>query len=127
VENGVDALLLCARAPAAALGKKYNITNGEPLRLWEIINRLCDALGYPRPQKHLPLRLADSTAALMEGIYRLIPAQPEPPLTRYIVSVVANSTTLDISAARAELGYQPTISIETGFQTFIRWWKETHP
>ena len=32
VENAVDALLLAGESPSATLGKKYNITNGEPVR-----------------------------------------------------------------------------------------------
>ena len=31
VGNVVESLLLCAKAPASCFGKKYNITNGEPL------------------------------------------------------------------------------------------------
>ena len=57
---------------------------------------------------------------------RLLPSQPEPPLTRYTVGVIANSTTLDISAARRDLGYHPRISVEEGFEKFIDWWKKKH-
>ena len=127
VENVVDALLLCARSPESTLGHKYNITNGEPVPLWEMIKKLCAALGYPYPRRRIPYALADGAAALLEGFYRLLPGQPEPPLTRYTVSIIANSTTLDIRSARKDLGYTPAVSIEAGFQQFIKWWKETHP
>jgi nucleoside-diphosphate-sugar epimerase len=40
--------------------------------------------------------------------------------------MMANSTTLDISAARKELGYQPKVSVEEGVQRFLKWWKENH-
>jgi 2-alkyl-3-oxoalkanoate reductase len=63
----------------------------------------------------------------LEGIYHLTPGQPEPPLTRYTVSVIAKSTTLDITAARKDLGYKPHISIDEGFSRFIQYWKENHP
>jgi nucleoside-diphosphate-sugar epimerase len=42
------------------------------------------------------------------------------------VSMMANSTTLDISAARNELGYQPKVSVEEGVSRFLKWWKETN-
>ena len=48
VENVVDALLLCAASPTATLGKKYNITNGEPTPLWPLIEKLCAALAACR-------------------------------------------------------------------------------
>ncbi|HRJ41174.1 MAG: NAD-dependent epimerase/dehydratase family protein [Caldilineaceae bacterium] len=123
VENVVDALLLCAASPLATLGKKYNITNGEPTPLWPLIEKLCMALSYPYPKRHIPYPLADGVAALLEVVYCLLPGQPEPPLTRYSVALLAKNTTLDISAARRELGYQPRVSVAEGFQDFVEWWQ----
>lgn len=123
VENVVDALLLCAESPKSTLGKKYNITNGQPVVLWDMVRKVAAALGYPPPRGHIPYRIADAFAGLLEMTHRLLPSQPEPPLTRYTVGVIANSTTLDISAARRDLGYHPRISVEEGFEKFIDWWK----
>ena len=126
VENVVDALLLCAEAPEAVLGRKYNITNGEPLPLWDLIRRVCDALGYEFPHSRISYPLAFDLAAALETFSQLLPGQPEPMLTRYMVGVLAKSTTLDISAARRDLGYVPRVSVEEGFQRFTRWWQEEH-
>jgi nucleoside-diphosphate-sugar epimerase len=125
IENVVDALLLCADAGQHTLGKKYNISNGEPVVLWDLIEKIAKSLGYHLAGWHVPYGLADFLAGLMEVIYRFIPGRPEPPLTRYSVGIVALSTTLDITAARQELGYTPRISIEEGVEKFIGWWKET--
>lgn len=122
VGNVVDALLLCAAAPNTALGKKFNITNGQPVRLWDMIKRVADGLGHPFPTRHIPYRAADALATVLEGIYRLLPGQPEPPLTRYTVSVLALDATLDIQAAQCELGYQARVSIEQGIDEFVCWW-----
>jgi nucleoside-diphosphate-sugar epimerase len=84
---------------------------------------VAQTLDYPFPKKKIPYKLADTLAGALEIIYRLAPGQPEPPITRYTVSVLANSATLDISAARQELGYKPRISIETGFDEFVQYWK----
>ncbi|RLT42089.1 MAG: NAD-dependent epimerase/dehydratase family protein [Chloroflexi bacterium] len=123
VENVVDALLLCAASPTATLGKKYNITNGEPTPLWPLIEKLCAALGYEYPRRHVPYRVADGAAALLEVVYRLLPGQPEPPLTRYSVALLAKNATLDISAARQELNYQPRVSVAEGLRRFVAWWQ----
>jgi len=125
IQNVVDALLLCADSPAHTLGKKYNISNGEPVQIWKLIERICDDLGYPHPARKIPHKAAHAAAGALEFIYSLIPFSPEPPLTRLSVSMMANSTTLDISAAKNELGYQPNISVEEGVQRFLKWWKET--
>lgn len=127
VENVVDALILCAQSNVSTLGKKYNVTNGEPRPLWGMIKRLCNALDLPFPTRPIPHGVVDKVAGMMEFAYRLLPDQPEPPLTRYGVGVLAMSTTLDISAARRDLGYEPRVSIDDGFDAFVRWWKETHP
>jgi nucleoside-diphosphate-sugar epimerase len=124
VENVVDALLLCADAPEVLLGRKYNITNGEPLPLWGLIRRVCDALGYEFPRRSISYPLALGLATALEVVSTLLPGHPEPLLTRYMVGILAKSTTLDISAARRDLGYLPRIPVEEGFQRFVDWWKK---
>jgi nucleoside-diphosphate-sugar epimerase len=124
VQNVVDALLLCADSPAYTLGKKYNISNGEPVKIWELIARICDELDLPHPTRRVSHQTAHIGAGAIELLYSLIPYSPEPPLTRLSVSMLANNTTLDISAARSELGYQPNVSVEEGVQRFLRWWRE---
>jgi nucleoside-diphosphate-sugar epimerase len=124
IQNVVDALLLCAESPANTLGKTYNISNGEPVKIWELVERICDELNLPRPQQKISQRTAHAAASVIEFFYSLIPYSPEPPLTRVTVSMLANNTTLDISAAKNELGYQPNVSVEEGVQKFLKWWKE---
>jgi nucleoside-diphosphate-sugar epimerase len=124
VENVVDALLLCIESPSSTLGKKYNLTNGEPMPLWPLIERLCGALGYEFPRRQISYSLALWLAGVLEGISLLLPGQPEPFLTRYMVGVLAKSTTLDISAARRDLGYQPRFSVDEGFERFVHRWQK---
>jgi nucleoside-diphosphate-sugar epimerase len=126
VENVVDALLLCALSPADSLGKKYNITNGEQVELWDIVKSIADALGFPVPQKHISYKLMDSLARVVEIIYSMLPGQPEPPFTRYSVGVLALGFTLDISEAEHDLGYRPQVSIQEGLEEVIKSWKETN-
>ncbi|MCB0102229.1 MAG: NAD-dependent epimerase/dehydratase family protein [Anaerolineales bacterium] len=126
IQNVVDALLLCAESPKSTLGKKYNISNGEPVKIWGLVNRICDELGFPHPSRKISRNAAHYVGGAFEFLYSLIPYSPEPPLTRMSVSMLANSTTLDISAAKNELGYQPKISVEEGVQRFLKWWKETN-
>jgi nucleoside-diphosphate-sugar epimerase len=123
IENVVDALLLCADSPNYTLGKKYNITNGEPVRLWEMVEKLCQRLDLKYPTQRLPYPFVDKVAGVMEFVARLLPGQPEPPLTRYSVAMISLTTTLDITAAKNDLGYKPRVSNEAGFEKFVEWWK----
>jgi nucleoside-diphosphate-sugar epimerase len=125
IENVVDALLLCARSPEDTLGKKYNISNGEPVKIWKLIERICDELHFPHPKRTISQQTANNVAGVLESVYSLIPFHPEPPLTRISVSMLANNTTLDISAAKSELGYGPRVSVDEGFHKFIEWWRGT--
>jgi len=124
IENVVDALLLCAESPDHTFGKKYNITNGEPIRLWAMIEKLCQRLNLKYPTQRLPYPLVDRIAGALEFVARLLPNQPEPPVTRYSVAMISLSTTLDITAAKNDLGYQPRVSNEEGFEKFVEWWKK---
>jgi nucleoside-diphosphate-sugar epimerase len=125
IENVVDALLLCAESPANTLGKKYNISNDEPVKIWKLVERICTELNLQPPKRKISYSTANAAATVLEFIYTLIPTHPEPPLTRISVSMMANSTTLDISAAKNELGYQPKVSIDEGVDLFMKWWKGT--
>jgi nucleoside-diphosphate-sugar epimerase len=123
IDNVVDALLLCAESPAETLGKKYNITNGEPVKLWEMIERACSELGLSYPVRRISHTLAHAVAGMFEAFHLLLPWQYEPFLTRYGVFVISQNVTLDISAARRDLKYNPRVTVDEGFIKFIEWWK----
>lgn len=123
IENVVDALLLCASAPEIYVGNTYNITNGEPLILWDAIQHLAQRLGYPPPTYRLPKPMVFALAGAIENAYRWLNITSEPPLTRYSVGVLTQTQTLDISAARRDLGYQPRVSNDEAFERYITWWQ----
>lgn len=60
-----------------------------------------------------------AVAWALERASQLTRARPEPPLTRYSVSVLADSMTLDISKAQSALGYHPQVSVDQGLTRFI--------
>jgi nucleoside-diphosphate-sugar epimerase len=55
----------------------------------------------------------------LEMLYARLPGYPEPPLTRYTVGVLAHNATLDVGAARRELGYRPRVTVEEGFLRYV--------
>lgn len=125
VDNVVDALLLGRDATKEALGRKYNITNGEPVRLHAILEKLFARLEMPYRPRPIPYAVASGLAGTMELVSRTLLGGKEPLLTRYSVGVLAKSQTLDISAAREMLGYRPRVSVDEGLEAFVAWWRET--
>ena len=123
VDNAVDALLLAAEAPSSAMGRTYNITNGEPVHLSDVLQKLFDRLDVPMRGRPIPYSAGYMLAGAMELAARVLPGQPEPLLTRYTVALLAKSQTLDISAARQSLGYSPRIPIDEGIERFADWWR----
>lgn len=124
VDNVVDSLLLCADSDSGTLGKKYNITNGEPMYFIDLLTRLFQQLNTEFRPRRISFDTVYRTAAFMELLAKTILFGKEPVLTKYTVGILAKSQTLSIVSAQEELGYQPRISIEQGIQQFVRWWNE---
>ncbi|NIK75183.1 nucleoside-diphosphate-sugar epimerase [Paenibacillus castaneae] len=124
IDNVTEALLCCLRADSSTLGQKYNITNGEPVQLFDLLSRLFERLDTPFHYKSIAYPVGFAAAALMESVAKLPWVKKEPLMTRYTVGILAYSQTLDISRAERELGYRPIVTIDEGIQRFCQWWKE---
>lgn len=123
VDNVVDALLLCKDCPDSLLGRVFNITNGEPMYLSTLLDKLSHKLNYSFKFRPISYNIAYWAAATMELLANTLLFGKEPILTRYTVGLLAFSQTLDITAAVKELGYKPRVSIEEGLDIFVKWGK----
>ena len=99
--------------------KIYNITNDEPIRLKDVLNKLFTALDLPVVYKNIPWKLIKPVSHLLENIAKL--TQREPMLTPYSAGILAFSQTLDISRAKQELGYAPIHSVDEGIERYVAW------
>lgn len=112
VENVVHGMRLAAERGGA--GEAYFVTDGEPVRFREFVTALLEASGVEPPTRSLPSPVAGAVAAAGETAWRLLPLPGAPPLTRLAYWLSAQQCTLDISKARAELGYEPVVTREAG-------------
>lgn len=124
LDNAVQAVERALRAPDSACGQIYNISNGEAVRLWDVLRWLCQELSLPPPRGRLPRPAAALLGGALELWHRALHPRVEPKLTRYNVEVLACTMTLDIRRARTQLGYAPTVSVQEGLERFVAWWKE---
>ncbi len=122
VDNVVESLLLARHAPAAA-GHTYFVTNGESVRLWDLIAKVLIGLDLAPPARHVPLHAAMAFASALESLHRAMPQLGEPRLTRYTVALLGCSQTLDISAARRDLAYSPAVNMATAVARTIAWFR----
>ena len=124
MQNLNDVLFSGLLAGSAALGQVYNISNGEPVPLWDAVNYVLQQMGLPPVTRHLPYPVAYSLAALNEGVCKLLPGKPEPTLFRLGVAVMAKYFSLDISRAREYLDYDPQVSLWTALDEFCAWYAQ---
>ncbi|MFJ3058251.1 NAD-dependent epimerase/dehydratase family protein [Herbaspirillum sp. NPDC087042] len=120
VDNVVDAVVLGLRH-AGPVGT-YNISNGEPIEAARLFVRLGEAFGIPIRTVHRSYTMADMAARGLEAWARII-SRKEPVITRYSLGAIAFSQTLDLTRARAELGYEPGIGLDEAIIRTAAWWK----
>ncbi|WP_043307040.1 NAD(P)-dependent oxidoreductase [Pseudomonas sp. ML96] len=123
VQNLNDALFSSLLAAGPALGKVYNISNGAPVPLWDVVNFVLRRFDLPPVTKRMPFALAYGAATLNETVCKLLPGRPEPGLFRLGVAVMARDFSLDISRARQYLDYEPQVPIWDALEEFCTWWK----
>lgn len=124
VANLARLVAQCVKADVVADGRAYNVTNGDPIRVGDLVAKLFVAMGREVRLVPVPRGVAVAVAGIAERIALIRPGRPEPRLTRYGVGVLGYSQTLDISRARRELNYTPAVSIDQGIERYVRWWKQ---
>lgn len=111
VENVAVAVRLAAEA-SDVHGEAFNISNGDPRPFRALLEQLLAALDIEPRFRAVPARAAYALGGILEGVCAVLPGRPEPPMTRYTVTTIAHSQTLDISKARRMLGYEPVVSLD---------------
>jgi nucleoside-diphosphate-sugar epimerase len=124
IDNAADAHLLAADrlAPGSPIaGKAYFISQGNPLRLWDLVNRILDTAGLPPVTRSIPVPIAYIAGCMCEAIYGLLRVQSEPPMTRFLARELSTAHWFNIDAARRDLGYDPAVSVEEGLSRLRDW------
>lgn len=119
IDNAADAHLLAADAlapEAACAGKAYFISNGEPVGLWDMVNRMLAATGLSPVTRTVPVPVAQVLAWGFETAARLTRSEREPRLTRFVVSEMSTAHWFNIAAARRDFGYEPKVSVDEGLR-----------
>lgn len=128
IDNAADAHIQAAdrlTIGGSVAGKAYFISNGEPLPIWDLVNKLLAAGGLPPVRRAVPKWAAFAAGAACETVYRALGATTEPPMTRFVAQELATAHWFNLSAAFRDLDYRPRVSIEEGLRR-LEAWLRTH-
>lgn len=119
IENAANAHLLAADVlvpGAACAGRAYFISNGEPIELWDMVNRMLAAAGLPPVTRSVPVPVALALAWSFETFARVTGSTKEPRLTMFMAREMSTAHWFDIAAAKRDFGYVPRVTTEEGLR-----------
>lgn len=118
----VDALDRVAPGAACA-GKPYFISQGQPIALEEMVNRLLRSCGQPPVTKRISPAIAKIAGKVFETVWRAAGKQDDPPMTAFLAEQLSTAHWFNIGAAKRDLDYQPRITIAEGMLRLQEWWQ----
>ncbi len=124
IDNAATAHVLAAdrlKQEPGLSGRVYFISQGEPVSAWDMIDAILTAAGRAPVKGAVPHGLARAMGFFIEKIYSGLRLPGEPPMTRFIADALARTHWFDISAARRDLGYTPTVSTAEGLERLAAW------
>jgi dihydroflavonol-4-reductase len=120
IDDVVEGLRLCGEVPHAA-GRTYIIAGAEVRMLNDVIQLVADEAGVPPPKLRVPVWPIWMAGAACEAV--CLPFRIEPPLYRRRVEFFTKSRAFDISRARAELGFAPSVGLREGIRRTLLWYR----
>jgi nucleoside-diphosphate-sugar epimerase len=124
VANLAQAALLAMRADARCNGQIFNITDGNPQPIWQIVHFILKEMKLATPLKSIPYSVAYGAAWLSERVHEGFMPQKEPALTCYGIGILYYSLTMNIDKAKQLLGYEPQVDTYDSLREFVKWY---HP
>jgi nucleoside-diphosphate-sugar epimerase len=112
VDNVVEGLVLAAEKGRP--GEAYFVTDGERVTFREFVTALLQSQGVEPPDRSVPAWTAAPMARIAETAWKALPLKGDPPMTTFRSWLLTQECTIDISKARAELGFTPIVTHEQG-------------
>jgi nucleoside-diphosphate-sugar epimerase len=100
----------------------YFIAGEEIVSVATLANAIAKALNVSPPKIYLPIWLTRLGASILEPIGRRF--RFEPPLTKAKINFFTQSRGVNISKAKRELGYEPTVGLEQGLVKTVEWYRK---
>lgn len=120
VSNAAQAFAFSLTASSEAFGRAHMVTNGEPRTVRETLSRITQAAGVAAPSRSVSFRVAMAAGRAAEFAWRN--RTTEPPLTSFLVEQLATAHWFDIEQTKKLLNWNPTISLDQGFDELSKWY-----
>ena len=104
-----------------ANGQAFILAGPHYTTIRELVERIATAAGVAPPRLHVPVAPMFAAAVVCESICR--PLSIEPPLHRRRLDFFLKDRAFKIDKARAELGWEPKIGLETGLAETLDWYR----
>lgn len=113
VDNLAEAVRLALTRGGA--GRAYYVTDGAPLSARDLFTSLLATRGVDvSAARSVPFAVAAPLGALLETGARLLRRPEAPMLTNWITTFMGRDRSYDITSARSELGYAPSVDLADG-------------
>jgi nucleoside-diphosphate-sugar epimerase len=122
VDNAAAALVAAVDACGSVHGEALVVSNGEPRTVGEILRRLCDAAGAPRPRGRVPTAAAWLAGAVVEGVWAATGRRSTPPVTRFLTEQLSTAHWFDQRRTRTALAWRPEVGLDEGFARLAAWY-----
>jgi nucleoside-diphosphate-sugar epimerase len=123
--NVAEGAILAAESDQA-IGEAFNCSNDGMITQAGYFNAIAAAIGFPPIKKKVPYAVAKTVALTLEIIGHALKLKKPPLVTRYSVWLIGRKSFFKCEKAREVLGWQSTISYETGIPDAVEWYLENH-
>lgn len=120
VDGHVRLMEALAEPGAQAAGQAFFLGDSAPIRLWEFVRRILEGLDAPAVPRQVSFRTAYAVGTVLEGVYKLLPPDREPPMTRMAAVMLGTSHYFSHAKAEAAFGYAPQVSTDEGLERYFR-------
>lgn len=120
IDNLIDAFML-AMEDGKGEGEAYLIADEEFLGIEELVKKTARALGVPVKTPHYPIWPLIIAGHVCEKVCK--PLRITPPIFPRRVDWYRQNRAFDISKAKRELGYQPSVDLDEGLKRTAAWYR----
>jgi nucleoside-diphosphate-sugar epimerase len=124
VDDAARAVVLAGTHPAAT-GRIYDVASDERVTQQQYVDSTAEALGLPRPARHIGRGVARVGSGIMEFFANLTGRESQ--FTRAMVMLISADQEVDTTRIRNELGWRPEMSFKEGMRLTSEWRQQLPP